>query len=79
MTFGFICGECGSKDVHTTCEPHAFVAGGGPRVSDAILLATIIPVRHCNKCGFEWWDDVAGDIIDRETKEQHFKTKGETL
>jgi putative zinc finger/helix-turn-helix YgiT family protein len=47
------CPECDEARVVTIPTPHQFRYGVGP---NAVKIETILPVRHCEACGFEFLD-----------------------
>lgn len=58
------CGMCECTDVSISQEDYTFDYGiAGP---DQVELTVEIPVFTCNnkKCGFQWWNWEAGEIID---------------
>jgi hypothetical protein len=57
------CASCESLNVKTTMESEEFAYGYPERVQ--VRLKTVIPVRNCADCGFQWTDHEAEEIHDQ--------------
>lgn len=55
------CGHCGEQNVKTTMETEEFDYGIPPNV---MKIKTVVPVRTCNTCGFQFTDWEAEEIHD---------------
>jgi len=51
----FVCGECGSHNIDTTVE----------KVDFGQKWDFYAPVRHCQKCKFNWTDHVAEELYEK--------------
>lgn len=68
------CAQCGAAGVTTTMEVDRFPYGvDGP---DQVMLEATVPVRKCDKCGFDYTDDEGGDARDAAVK-VHLATVGQ--
>src|SRR5438309_2317469 len=56
---GIQCPQCGSREVRTTQAEDPFVYGQG---ENAVRLCTVVPLRTCTKCGFQFLDSEAEEI-----------------
>lgn len=54
------CPQCESLNVKTTMESEEFAYGYPPEVQ--VRLKTVIPVRSCGDCAFQWTDHEAEEI-----------------
>jgi putative zinc finger/helix-turn-helix YgiT family protein len=53
------CPMCEDTNVQTTIETETFTYGDG---AEAVNLTVSAPVRTCTSCGFQFTDDIAGEI-----------------
>lgn len=60
------CAECGSENSTENMEDHTFPYGAG---EDYVELTSIIPVYKCSKCGFQWYNWVADEIMDADVQQ----------
>lgn len=67
-----VCPECESESIATIPTNHKFKYGCG---ENAIDIETVIPLRHCNACNFEYMDSEGMDIQDEAVKIQTKKSR----